>query len=110
MYISEYVTMINHDSYIITVQSNIEFDDIMNEEIEKIIDSIELDIDESIDSNFEVPSHISGKASLFDGVLGKALIGGATGALVGFGAALLRKKINKKNSTEADETNNTPTM
>lgn len=86
-YIYEFVTVVNKENYTFTFQSNNSYDVEMRKQMQKIIDSIEFDIDESL----EEPGTI--------GIVEKVLIGAAVGGGVGAVIGLVNKK-KKKQETE----------
>ena len=88
-YMSEYITVVNKDIYVVTFQSTVEYDEEMNEEIAEILESVRFDVDTSLKEKS------TAKDSFFDIVMGKSVRGGIIGALVGAVVAFITKKIKK---------------
>ena len=96
-YLREYYTIVNKDSYTITVQSQTPYTQEQYQEIQRIIDDIVFDVDPTLKD--EVSD------SIFDGVVGKALIGAVVGGCAGGLMSLLRKKKTPKESSNENEQN-----
>ena len=92
--VCEYITVINKDNYTLTFQSENGFADWEYEQMENIVDSIQFDVDPSLEEEED--------GGFFGNVLtppvGGAVIGGAVGAVVG----LVNKK--KKKAAQENET------
>jgi len=90
-YICEYVTCVNKDNYTLTFQSTSPFTEWEYDEMKKIVDSAQFDVDTSL----KEPK----TTSFFDSVVGKTIGGAVVGGAVGAVVAIVNKK--KKKSSEA---------
>lgn len=90
MYLCEYVTIVNKDNYTLTFQSTTPYTDAEYEEIEKIVNSIEFDVDTSLKEG--------NKDSFWNSIIAKAIGGAIVGGLVGFVISLIAKKRKNKNT------------
>ncbi len=98
-YLCDFFTVVNKNAYTLKFQSNSKFTDEEYAQFESIIDSAKFNVDPSI----KEPKG----PSFFDSVMGKAIIGGAAGALVGGLSAIIGKQIksHKKTKTAPTEEN-----
>lgn len=87
-YVCEYITVVNKDDYTLTFQSETEFTEWEYEEIKRIVDSIQFDVDTSLKEK-------SGSISLIPRVIGGGVAGGIAGLIIG-----LKNKKKKKVSEE----------
>ena len=87
-HVCEYITVVNKDDYTLTFQSETEFTEWEYEEIKRIVDSIQFDVDTSLKEK-------SGSISLIPRVIGGGVAGGIAGLIIG-----LKNKKKKKVSEE----------
>jgi len=92
-YINTYFTVVNGEGYSFVFQAPAPFTDWEYEEMERIIDSIEFDVD----PNLKEPK----KDSFLDNVLSKTVAGAITGGIAGGIIAVTNKKKKKKAEAEA---------
>jgi hypothetical protein len=93
-YICEFDTVVNKDNYTLTFQSTSQFTDWEYEEIHKIVDSVQFDVDPSIKEEKT--------SSFFDNVVGKTLGGAIAGGIGGAIVAMINQR--KKKRKESQET------
>lgn len=93
-YVCEYITVVNKDDYTLTFQSETEFTEWEYEEIKRIVDSIQFDVDTSLKEK-------SGSTSLIARVIGGGVAGGIAGLIIGL-------KNKKKKKTDVEPIVNTP--
>lgn len=97
-YVCEFVTFVNKDIYVMTFQAPSPFDDSEYEEIERMIDSIQFDVDTSL----KEPKREALWQRVLTGTIRGAVIGGITGAVI---AIVNKNKKNKnKQDSQADDT------
>lgn len=93
-YVCEYITVVNKDDYTLTFQSETEFTEWEYEEIKRIVDSIQFDVDTSLKEK-------TGSNSLIARVIGGGVAGGIAGLIIGL-------KNKKKKKTDVEPIVNTP--
>lgn len=87
-HVCEYITVVNKDNYTLTFQSETEFTEWEYEEIKRIVDSIQFDVDTSLKEKTD-------SISLIPRVIGGGVAGGIAGLIIG-----LKNKKKKKVSEE----------
>ena len=88
-HVCEYITVVNKDDYTLTFQSETAFTEWEYEEIKRIVDSIQFDVDTSLKEK-------TGSISLIPRVIGGGVAGGIAGLIIG-----LKNKKKKKTETPA---------
>ncbi len=91
-YVCEFVTVVNKDNYTLTFQSSGEFTEWEYEEIQGIVDSVRFDVDETLKEGKN--------GGFFDSLVGKSVMGGAIGGVVGVCMAIANQRKKKRGSQE----------
>lgn len=95
IYLRDYVTVINKQTYTIKFQSMVPFDQEMYSFMDQTVNNVKFDVDYSM-KEYE--------PGFFETVAGRALIGGAVGGLVGGGVAFVTNmKKRKARTQDADQ-------